>query len=399
MKTAPTLLAASLLASLPLAAADWPQWLGPNRNNVAPADAFDGNLSQWKVAWKTNVGLGYSAVTVAANRAYTLGHDGKGNETIVCLDATRGDVLWKHSYPAELLPKMHSGGPNATATVHGNRVFTLGKDGHAFCLDADSGKVVWQSKLTELGHEVPMWGFASSPVIDGSRLLLLAGRVTALNLDDGKLLWTSKAQSHPGYSTAVVFTRDGRRFIAAHGGKELCILAADDGAEVTRRTFKVNFDVIATTPYALAQGTRLLISGNTGAELLDFDGAQLTPVWTSSEAKTALNNSVPIGDTLYALDGRQGSTSTRLVALDISNGKPRWTQPNFGYGSVIGVGTALVALTESGEIVAARATPDRYHELGRQQILSKTCWTPPTFGNNRIYARNDKGDLVCLSSK
>lgn len=398
MNRLPALLLAFTLAHGSAAwAADWPHWLGPNGDNIAPIQgAFAGNVSDWKVAWKAAVGRGYSAVAVAGGQAFTLGHDEKGQETVLCLDVSTGAVVWKHAYDAQLLPKMHGGGPNATPTVHGDRVLTVSKDGQVFCLAKDKGNVIWRAQLTELGLALPQWGFASSPVVDGDRVLLAAGKVVALDLATGKLRWSSQVEQHAGYTTVVVFPRGDRRFIAALDGKGLSILAGDNGSEITRRPFKAMFDVTASTPYVLDGGNRLFISGNSGAELLAFDGAQLSPVWTGTELKTALNNAVVRDGAIYGIDGRQGTPNVRLVSVALADGKVNWAQPNFGYGTLIGVGPTLLALTEGGELVAAKASRDSYQELGRQQVLAKTCWTTPVFAQERIFVRNDRGELVCL---
>ncbi len=244
------------------------------------------------------------------------------------------------------------------------------------------------------GLTLRQWGFASSPAVDGQRVLLAAGRVVALELATGKPVWQS-AEQHPGYATAVPFRRGDRAFVAALDGKGLSVLAAEDGKEVVRRPFKAMFDVTATTPYVIEDGRKLFISGNTSAELLEFDGTSLNPVWTSTDVKTALNNAVLADGSVYAIDGRQG-TSARLVSVRLADGKVNWAQAGFGYGTLIGVGTNLLALTEGGELVAAKAAPDAYQELGRQQVLAKTCWTTPVFAGERIYVRNDRGEVVCL---
>lgn len=353
-------------------------------------------MSDWKVAWKAAVGRGYSAVAVADGQAFTLGHDEKGQESVLSLDIGTGAVVWKHAYDAQLLPKMHGGGPNATPTVHGDRVLTVSKDGQVFCLGKEKGNVIWRARLTELGLPLPQWGFASSPVVDGDRVLLAAGKVVALDLATGKLRWLSQVEQHAGYTTVVVFPRGDRRFIAALDGKGLSILAGGDGSEITRRPFKAMFDVTASTPYVLDDGNRLFISGNSGAELLAFDGSQLNPIWTGTELKTALNNAVVRDGAIYGLDGRQGTPNVRLVSVALADGKVNWAQPNFGYGTLIGVGPTLLALTEGGELVAAKASRESYQELGRQQVLAKTCWTTPVFARERIFVRNDRGELVCL---
>jgi outer membrane protein assembly factor BamB len=388
------------LFAAPLSAADWPHWLGPNGDNRAPAgEHFDADISKWKVAWKASIGHGYSAVSVADGRAYSLGHDGQAQETVFCFDAVTGEVKWKHSYNAELIAKMHGGGPNSTPTIVGNRVITLSKDGQILCLAADKGTPLWRTSLSEAaGLKTPNWGFASSPVINGKQVIFAAGKVVALDLESGKMLWTSKNDYPSGYTTAVAFETDGRKLVAALDGKGLSILSAIDGEEITRHPYKANFDVTGSTPYALAKGHRIFLSGNTSSELLTFDGQKLDPIWSSKELKNALNNSVLADGVVYGIDGRQGTASSRLVALNLEDGVVKWAKADFGYGALIGVGGTLLALTENGEVVTAKISPASYAELGRQQVLAKTCWTPPTYAGGRIYVRNDRGDLVCLAA-
>src|SRR5437667_287260 len=81
-------------------------------------------------------------------------------------------------------------GPRVTPVVRGNRVYTLGTMGHLLCLDAASGKVIWSKHLlTDYQVNVPMWGFAASPLLDGNRLVCLVGGegsvAVAFNKDTG----------------------------------------------------------------------------------------------------------------------------------------------------------------------------------------------------------------------
>jgi outer membrane protein assembly factor BamB len=190
-----------LLAVPLLHAADWPHWLGPNGDNIAPESGhFEADLNKWSEAWKAKVGRGYSSMIVSRDRAYTIGHDEKSQETVRCLDIKTGDVIWSYSYDAQLLPKMHPGGPNASPTVVGDRVITLSKDGQIFCLSADKGKELWKANLGKILEieKLPAWRYASSAVVDDGRVLFSAGKVAALDLKSGKTLWTSKNAYHPG---------------------------------------------------------------------------------------------------------------------------------------------------------------------------------------------------------
>ena len=389
-----------LLSAASLTAADWPHWVGPNGDNIAPtSDKVDLDLSKWQVKWTTNVGFGYSAVAVAGGRACTVGHDGKSNETVFCFDAATGAPVWQHAYPAQLMSLMHPGGPNATPTFSGGKVFSLSKDGQVFCLSADSGAVLWTTNLTEvMGVKLPRWGFASSPVVLDGKVLFSAGKVAAFDMNSGALAWLSQTANPPGYTTPVVFSKDGREFVADLHARGLTVVAAKDGTEIAAHPFKSQFDVTAPTPMVSADGSRILIAGNASAELLSFDGKALSAVWSSTDLKNSLNNSVRYGSDLYGIDGGQDSPAARFVCVNWDDGKLRWAKDSFGYGTVIGIGKdALLSLTESGELVAIKASPGAYSEISRKQVLGKKCWTTPVFAENRIYVRNDRGDVACLA--
>lgn len=380
-------------------ALDWPHWLGPQGNNMTTDPGFKPDLSEYTTAWEKKIGHGYSSVTVANGRAYGLGHDGKAGETVYCFDAATGEELWKFPYPAELLPRMHPGGPNASATVVGDRVLTLSKDGQLFCLSADKGEKQWEITLPKaMGIEVPNWGFGSSPVVVGEQVLVSAGKVIALELATGKQVWLSNAEHPAAYATPVPFESGGKKLIAAMDGEGLAVVNANDGTEVAHHPFKAQFDLLAPTPTVLDGGAKIFISANASSELVTFDGKSLNSVWATKELKNSLNNSVVVNGVIYGIDGPQGKSTCRLVAMNLADGKILWTKDNFGYGTTIGVDDSLLALTENGELIAAKISPTGYQELGRQQVLGKTCWTTPTVANGRIYVRNDQGTLLCLSA-
>ena len=113
-----------LLSSSLLWAGDWPSWLGPEGTGVSTESGWKNNLEEQ--AWKAKVGVGFSTVSVAGGRAYTMGHDGRksgGKETVYCLEAKTGKTVWTHSYPAPLIDYLHEGGPCSTPTVDGSTVY------------------------------------------------------------------------------------------------------------------------------------------------------------------------------------------------------------------------------------------------------------------------------------
>src|SRR5687767_10804231 len=147
------MLAAQILGA-PLAFAqtnDWPQWRGTNHDGVSSERNW---FKPWpasgpKQLWKRNVGIGFSSVSVSNGRVFTLGNNSNDVDTVWCLDAATGRVVWTNSYPCALDPRYYEGGPGATPTVDGDRVFTFSKKGHVLYLDAASGKTIWSRNIAD----------------------------------------------------------------------------------------------------------------------------------------------------------------------------------------------------------------------------------------------------------
>lgn len=393
-----SILFAGLSLSYQASADDWPRWLGPNGNNVVAAEPnFDPDLNRWDIAWQSDIGLGYSAITISEGRAYTMGHDGKANETITCVDANTGASIWEFSYKGDLLPNMHTGGPNSSVTVSGNRLYALSKDGQVFCLNAKSGKQLWTSRLTDImGIEVPRWGFASSPFEYGDKILLSAGKTTALDKRSGKPAWTTEPAHSPGYATPVVFQSGSKDYIAAFDSEGFSVLSANDGQEIARHPVTAKYDLTAATPLVVDNGRSIFLSINMRSELLSFDGRSLSTKWSQPELKNYSSTSPVVKGVLYGVNGHVKTVKSKLYAIDFETGKMRWTEADFGYATLIAVGDTLLILTENGELVSANASSKGYQEISRRKLLDGICWTQPVYANNRIYIRSENGTLICL---
>src|SRR5262249_30751433 len=222
-------------AAAVLRADDWPQWLGPQRDGVWRET---GILEKFppggpKVRWRTPIAAGYAGPAVSTGRVYVTDHlvpadvhnpksgfqdrEAKvtGQERVHCLDEATGKILWTHAYDCDYRIS-YSAGPRTTPVVSGNRVYTLGAMGDLLCLDAATGQVVWKkSLLAEYHGDVPVWGFSSSPLVDGNKVICLAGGpdslVVALNKDTGKEIWRALNAREPGYSPPMIYEFAGKR--------------------------------------------------------------------------------------------------------------------------------------------------------------------------------------------
>jgi outer membrane protein assembly factor BamB len=376
-------------------AADWYRWRGPDLNGISRETGWSTN---WPAAgpqqlWRAQVGIGFTSITVADGRAYTMGNR-KDRDTVYCFDAATGREIWKHTYDCKLDPKYYEGGPGGTPTVDGNRVYTLSKFGHLFCFDTETGSVLWSRQLVdELGVKVPTWGFSTSVLVDGDRLFLNVGsQGTALDKSTGQVLWQN-GTSEAGYATPVPFTMGNQKALAIFAARSLVAVDPADGKEFWSHPWRTSYDVNAADP--IIQNDLIFISSgyNRGGALLRVAGAKPSVIWENRNMRNQHNNSVLLDGTLYGFDG---DSNSELKAVDFKTGQVKWSQRGLGKGSLMAADGKLIILSERGELVIADANSSAFMPLARAQVLGGRCWTQPVLSHGRIYCRNAAGDLVCV---
>jgi outer membrane protein assembly factor BamB len=210
-------------------AGDWPQILGPTRNGIAQKEKI---ADSWpsdgpKFLWEKKVGDGFAGVSIA-NGIGVVFHRVGNEETAEGLDAKTGKQLWSVAFPAEYVPSYNpDSGPRAAPVIHDGLVYLYGARAGLSCIQLADGKKVWQrdlyadfsSKRTSRGEPAEgYFGFASSPIVEGDKLLLNVGGsgknagIVAFDRKTGKTLWTA-TDERASYSSPVATTIDGQRHI------------------------------------------------------------------------------------------------------------------------------------------------------------------------------------------
>jgi outer membrane protein assembly factor BamB len=159
-------------------AADVPQFFGANRDGIVSGVKLDRDWKSHppKELWRQPIGEGWSAFSVVQGRAFTQEQRGE-EELVTCYDLWSGALLWSHSDRARFFQWQGGAGPRATPTVMDGRVYTYGGTGLLNCLDAATGKAIWQkSVLTENGLTNIEWGVSASPLIAGD-LVVVTGAI------------------------------------------------------------------------------------------------------------------------------------------------------------------------------------------------------------------------------
>ncbi len=391
--------AAALAALLPGLAAhgapgepDWPAWRGPRADGIAAEAAPDpAAFLAAKPAWEAQVGRGYSAVTISGELLFTMGNV-EDQDIVFALDPATGRERWRHAYDCR---GGDYPGPRSTPVTDGERVYTVSRRGDLFCLDAATGRPAWHKNLaSDFGAKPPRWGHAASPVIDGGRLLLNAGRAgLAVERLRGGLAWKSPAGAG-GYATPVLVPQAGGALAAFFGEKGLALCEAATGRVADTSPWTTSFDVNAADP--IFAGGRLFISSGYGKGCAQFAvrNGKLQPTWQNRDLRSQFSSAVLLDGNLYGIDGNTGRG--RLVCMDWETGRVRWEE-NVGFGSLTAAGRMLLVLNERGQLILADADPTAYRERARRRVLSGgKAWTMPVLCRGRIYVRSDRGQLVCL---
>lgn len=378
--------------------------MGPSYTGISD-EILPPDFNAEAVAWRHQVGIGFSSLAISGGRLFTLGHDGEsagGKETLWCLDARSGEELWSADWEAPLLPNLHEGGPAATPTVDGDQVYALGKNGTLSCFSASDGGLTWRRDLlADTGRKkAPEWGFAGSPFRFRDLLIVEAGETLALDPDTGEIRWRSQP-FRPSYGSPAFLEKDGKAFLAILKTDGLVILDGENGGTVAFAPWETSFNTNATTP--IIDGDKIFISTgyDRGCALFRFDGRRLIKLYENQSLCTHMNQAVALEGHLYGFDGTaHRGRPTEFVCLEWGRGKERWrvsASEGMGCGSLIATKNGkLLILTEKGELVIVSASSESFQVTDRVQVLGGRCWTPPAFAGGRFYARNARGDLVCV---
>jgi len=378
-----------------VSALDWPRWHGPNLNSIS---AEKGWLVNWpadgpKQLWKAKVGIGYSSMSVANGKLYTLGNTADV-DSVSCLDAATGRVLWQHTYACSAKDPNGYHGPRCTPTVDGDRVYTLSRHGHLFCLDANSGKVIWAKEFSkDYGAKEPRWGYAGSPLIEGDWLITEVGgngsSVVAFDKKTGREVWKA-GDDAPAYSSIVPFNHTGQRCLAVFSAPAIIGRSATDGRELWRYPWKTSYDVNAATP--IVAGNKVFVSSGygKGCALLELaeDGPKVA--WEHKRMRNHVATCVLYQGHLYGFDENQ------LKCLDFATGEEKWSERAYGKGSLFLAGDHFIVYSDKGRVAVVEPSPAACKEISGLQVLGgKDTWAVPVLANGKLYCRSQE-DLVCL---
>ena len=377
-------------------AADWPNWRGPDHNGISQETDWS---EKWassgpKRLWSASVDTGFATVSVADGRVFTMGNK-SDRDYVIALDEGTGEELWRHGYAESLNPNLYDGGPNATPTIDGDYVYTMSKSGKAYCLEAETGKVIWTKDLKQIYNvNKPTWGFASSPLIQGDMVVYNVGtHGLALKKNTGSLAWETGTGT-AGYATAVFYDHNGTEALVMFTADSAYGVDLSNGHQLWKKSFKTSSSVNAADP-VLFDGKIFLTSQSRDGELIELSGSSTTSKWKSRNMRMQFNPGVVIGDYLYGADGSIGNGNS-VRCINMKTGETEWTEMGIPSSSITAADNKLIILTRDGNLYVTEASPIHFMQLAKSKVISGTCWSPPVLANRSVYVRNSTGTLYKL---
>lgn len=391
-------------ASLPAAAAPvaarnyWTDFRGPARDGRYAEMAIN---TAWPAQglprlWRQPIGGGYASFVVAEGRAFTI-EQRRSQEVVAAYEVETGREIWTHAYDAAFRDE-NGDGPRATPTWSDGRVYSLGGQGDLRVLDAKTGKLAWSKNiLTDNGASNLQWGVSASPLVVDDKVIVIAGgpsnrSVVAYNKNTGARVWGSLGD-RAAYTSPMLVTLGGRRQILAVTESRVAGLSVEDGALLWEQPWTTSYGVNSAQPI-IVDANRFIISAGYGhgASMIRVSASGnkfvAEKVWENISMKNKFNSSVLHEGSLYGLD--EGI----LACIDVETGERRWKGGRYGYGQLVLASGHLIVITEDGDLVLVRATPDKHEELARFEAIEGKTWNNPAIAHGRLLVRNQT-EMVC----
>ncbi len=344
------------------------------------------------------MGEGHSSPVLAAGKIFVLSRQGE-EERVAALSLADGSTLWSAAYPApyQINPAAfsHGKGPKATPAWAEGRLFTFGISGILSAFDAEKGTLLWRKDFTgRFKATSPLFGTATSPLVDGPRVIVWAGghgqgALLAFDAATGKELWAQGVDG-PGYASPVLAEIAGARQLVTQSEGRLLGISLDQGEVLWQAPFSTEYYQNSVTPLVL--GDLVIFSGldkGLVAERIVKKGAgfALEPVWRNEEVPLYLSSPVLTGDRVCGISHKRKG---QLFCVDAKTGKTVWaTVGRDGeHASVLAAGELLIALTDGADLVVAKASGAAYQELARYRVADSATWAHPVVEGREILIKD-----------
>jgi outer membrane protein assembly factor BamB len=317
--------------------------------------------------------------------------------------ATNGQS-WKGPFP----------GARASCTLSEGRLYHMNAHGRVACFDVDTGREIWALSMFEhFGGKNLEWATSENLLVDGPRLILTPGGsralMAAVDKRTGTTVWSTEplrlgqspntaqqrlpapagAIDSCSYSSPILFSLHGRRYIVNCSLRHAFGVDADTGKLLWTQPYPTQYSVIAATPVVVGSGVFITApdtkDGGKWFRILPGDsGAEVG--WTTP-LDTCHGGLVHVEGTLF---GSWYRKRKGWAAVDATSGALRYQVGNIDQGPVLYADKRLYCTSQDGEVLLLKAAPDRFEVAGRFRLVpdrKSDAWTHPVIYQSRLYLR------------
>jgi len=369
-------------------------WRGPSRDGHYPET---GLLKQWpaggpEILWTfEDLGQGHSSAIVNQGFVYTTGMS--NDMGYLFKFDLKGKLVYKKEYGPEYSTSYY--GSRGTPTIVGDKIYLMSGLGKLYCLNNDSGGILWAKDLTkDFDGSVIQWGMNETPVIDGKVIYITPGgrknNLVALNRHSGNLIWSSPGKGElTAYCTPLLFKHMGRKMLATHSESYLMGFDATTGKMLWSKNHPNQYSVHPNTPVYHDGGLFFLSGYGKGGGMLELspDGNSFEQKWKQKNMDSRMGGAVQVDGYVY------GSGDSRLwCCYDWLTGEEMYTSQEIGNGVVIYADGMLYCYTQRGELALVSPDPSGFKVVSKTKVAlgSEQHWAHPVIYDGVLYVRHGK---------
>jgi outer membrane protein assembly factor BamB len=407
------------LATALAAAQDWPQWRGPSGDGIAPDQRAPLTWDRENnVKWRTPLARpGNGSPIVVGGRVFLTmaeDEDGKGR-SLYCFDREDGKQLWVRTVAFDRIMPTHATNPHCSSTPasDGQRVVVWHASAGLWCYDLD-GEELWHHDLGEFLHQ---WGYGTSPVVAGDRVVLHTGPgertfVLAFRLADGEELWRTEEPSTlteeqiekkrlvGSWCTPFVHRAGDRTLVLCGQPTRIVAYDLDDGAIVwwCEGITCERGDLTYSSP-VVAGDVCFVLGGYDGPSLgvrLDGEGdvTKSHRLWRHPDQQSNCGSGVFVNGSIFVPD-----MGGFMICIDPKDGTTRWrTRIGRGntWGSVVSADGRLYVTNQRGTTIVFEPNPVELVVLA-ENALDETTNSTPAVADGELFVRTHSG-LYCIAA-
>ena len=369
------------------------QWRGTDRTGIYKETSL---LKSWpengpEMLWSfEGLGQGHSSVTIDSDKLYLSGM--VENEGYIYVFDMSGKLLNKTKYGPEWSRDYF--GSRGSVMINEGKLYLISGMCDIYCYDQNSLKLIWKKNfIDDFGGKNIQWGINESPLIIGDKLIATPGgpehNLVALNKNTGELIWSCPGKGdQSAYCSPLYISDQQTPQIVTFTANNIIGVDASNGKLLWSHENKNRHSVHANTP-VYSNNMILCTSGyGRGTTMLRLKdgGKSVEEVWFSEELDNRMGAMVKVGDYAYG----SGDSKRFWFCVDWKTGEIKYKQGGLAMGNIIYNDGLLYIYNDKGEMILAKATPEKFDIVSQFPITMGTeqHWAHPVLYKGVMYVRH-----------